>query len=122
MIDDLIDRRIDEAHELNFGDGLHALRGHADAHTGDHVPRRAAYSRAARRRAPRISPRSRVHAAALADVFAEHDHARIVLELPEPAPSRWPRSWRDLRFHAAEASSRAHDKKMRQLENSQTDF
>ena len=35
VIDDLIERRIHEAHELDFRDGLQALRRHADRHAGD---------------------------------------------------------------------------------------
>src|SRR5690606_1659143 len=82
VIDDLIDRGIQKAHELNFRDRPHALRRHTDAHAGDHVlrERRVLHAFAAE---PLEQALGRAkHAAALAYIFAEHDDAFIVGELP----------------------------------------
>src|SRR5262245_53930248 len=82
VVHDLIDRRIQKAHELNFRDGLHALGGKADTHAGDHIlgERRVLY--AVRPEAFEESGGSAKDTAALADILTEHEHARIVFELP----------------------------------------
>src|SRR5690242_8835045 len=37
VVADLVERRIDEAHELDFRYRSQPLRGHADGHTGNHA-------------------------------------------------------------------------------------
>ena len=59
MVDELVDRRIDEAQELDLGDRPQALRGQADRQAGDQPPRRAACPAPARRRSGRAARRWR---------------------------------------------------------------
>jgi hypothetical protein len=82
MIDDLVDRWINKSHELYFGDGSHALRGHADAHPGNHVLRKRSVLHSITAKALEQPGGRTKHTATSADVFAQHDDARIVFELP----------------------------------------
>ena len=79
---DLIERRIDESHELNFGHGLQALRRHADRGAGDQAfgQRRILHARLAE---ALLQPdRGAKHAAVGADIFPQHDDRRVVRHLP----------------------------------------
>src|SRR5690606_25241985 len=58
------------------------LRGHADAHAADHVLGERSVLHAIGAEALIESLRGTKHAAALAYVLAEHNHARVVRELP----------------------------------------
>ena len=105
MADDLIERRIDEARELDLGDraepgGRHADRDAADRELGerrvDHPVRAEALEQALGRAE---------HAAVLADVLAQHHDARVLARAwasaMVTAPTMWlrhgrlPRSRRD---------------------------
>ncbi len=79
MIDHLVDRRINESHELNFGDRSHTLHGHTDRDSGDHAfgQRCVLYAIFAE---PGLQTGGRPKYAAVdADVFAEDYDAGIVL-------------------------------------------
>ncbi len=82
VIDDLIHRGIDEAHELNFGDRLQALDRHADRHAGDHALRERRVLHAILAEFFLQALRRAKDAAVDADVFAQHDDCRVVRHLP----------------------------------------
>ena len=56
LVHELVDRRVDEAAELDLGDRAEALRGQPDRHARDRRPRRAACRAPARRRSASSSP------------------------------------------------------------------
>ena len=75
---DLFHHRIDEAFELRFGDGLHALHGHADGQAGDggFVQRRVEHAQLAEFFLQALGGAE--HAAVDADVLAQHHDDVIV--------------------------------------------
>ncbi len=74
VIDDLVNRRIDEAGKLNFGDGLQPHRRHAHRDPGDAAfgQGRVDHARAAEARLQAVGGAK--HAAIDADVLAEKQH------------------------------------------------
>ena len=81
VIEDLIDRRIDEPHELDLGDRPKALRGEPDAHAGDEPFGERRIDDALLTEPLEQAGRRAEHSAVDADVFAEQDDARIGREL-----------------------------------------
>ena len=82
MVHDLVNGRIDEAHELDFGYRLQALGRHADAHAGNHAFGERGVLHTIGPEALLQSGSGAEHATIDADVLAEDDHARVVLEFP----------------------------------------
>ena len=82
VVDDLIQRRIQETHELNFRHRLQSVRRHADRHAGD---RRLGQRRVLNpvRAEARLQPGGGAeHAAVRADVLADHDDRCVMLHFP----------------------------------------
>ncbi len=82
VIDDLVESRIEESHELDLGHRFQAVRRHADGHARDHGfgERRVLDAVLAE---PGLQPRGRAeHAAIGADVLTEHDDGVVMLHLP----------------------------------------
>jgi hypothetical protein len=82
VIDDLIERRIKKAHELDFSDGLQAMRGHADGHARDgrFGERRVLHTILAEAfLQPCGGPE---HAAVDADVLADHHDGIVMPHFP----------------------------------------
>jgi hypothetical protein len=80
MVGDLVQRRVQEAHELDLGHGLQSLRGHAHRHAGDQALGQRRVLHAQRPEALLQPDGGAEHAAVDAHVLAQHDHVRIVLE------------------------------------------
>jgi hypothetical protein len=70
VIHDLIDRRVHEPHELDFGHRFQSLCCHADADAGDHVFGERGVLHAVRAEAFQQADRGAKYPAALADVLA----------------------------------------------------
>ena len=79
MIHQLIDARVDKAHELNFADGLEPLRGHADAQSADQEFGERRVDHALGTEALLQAGSGAEHAAIDADILAEHDDVRVVV-------------------------------------------
>src|SRR5882672_11319880 len=82
VIDDLVESRIEEAHELDLGHRFQAVRRHADGHARDHgLGERRVLD--AVRAEPRLQARGRAeHAAIGADILTDHDDGVVMLHLP----------------------------------------
>src|SRR3984957_2023036 len=82
VIDDLVESRIEKAHELDLGHRFQAVRRHADGHARDH--------RLGERRVldpvlaeAGLQPRGRAEYAAIgADILTDHDDRVVMLHLP----------------------------------------
>src|SRR5258707_11273551 len=82
MVNQLVDARIHETHELDFADGLEPLRRHADADAADQELRQRHVDDALGPEALLQSDRRPEYAAIHADIFTEHDHVRVILHRP----------------------------------------
>src|ERR1700730_6217199 len=82
VIDDLVESRIEKAHELDLGHRFQAVRRHADGHARDHgLGERRVLD--AVRAEPGLQARGRAeHAAIGADILADHDDGVVMLHLP----------------------------------------
>ncbi len=79
---DVVEHRIDEAFELRFSDGLHALCGESDGEAGDCGFIEWSVDDAFGAECFLQSDRGAEHAAIHADIFAENDHGGIVFHFP----------------------------------------
>ena len=81
VVEDLVDRGVGEAGELDLRDRLQPLDRHADAHAGDEALGERRVDHALGAEAPGEPQRRAEHAAVHAHVLAEHDDGGIVLHL-----------------------------------------
>ena len=79
VVHQLIDARIDEAHELDLAHGLEALRRHADAQAADQQLGERRIDHPLGAEALLQADGGAKDAAVDADILAEHDDARILL-------------------------------------------
>ena len=82
VVDDLIERRIHESHELDFRHRLQAVRRHAHRHAGDGRFRQRRVLHALRAEARLQTRGGAKHAAVRAHVLTDHDDAGVVLHFP----------------------------------------
>ncbi len=82
VVGNLVESRVDETHELDFGDRLQSLCRHADGHSGDHAfgERRVLHAILAElllqsRRRPEDTTVD-------SDVLSQHHYGRVVRHLP----------------------------------------
>ena len=79
--DDLVEARVDEVEELDLGDRAHAVEGHADAGAENATLAERRVEAAGFAELFVQAHGGAKDPALLADVFAEHDHAVVVLHL-----------------------------------------
>ncbi len=81
VVQDLVQRGVGEARELDLRDRLQPLDRHAYAHAGDEALGERGVDHALGTEAPGEPQRRAKHAAVHAHVLAEHDYGGIVLHL-----------------------------------------
>jgi hypothetical protein len=81
VVGDLVEGRIDEAHELDLGDDLQPLGGHADGHARDHALGERRVLHAIASEALLQTRRGPEHAAIGADVLADEHDIRVARHL-----------------------------------------
>src|SRR3984893_3040981 len=82
VIDDLVESRIEKAHELDLGHRFQAVRRHADGHARDHGLGERRVLDAGRAGPGLQAPGRAGHAAIGADILTDHDDGVVMLHLP----------------------------------------
>ena len=82
MVHDLIQRRIQESHELNFRDGLQPMRRHPHRHAGDGRFRQRRILHPVLAEAFLKPGGGAEHAAVGAHILSDHDHVGVMLHFP----------------------------------------